>query len=143
MASRLSWTLSFVAFFILLMAIVNFVNISIGSSSARMKEIGVRKVLGGSRKQLIFQFLTESIILVSFSTILALVLYPMLQPLFEKMVGKSIPALNDFPRYYILIPAMIVPSSTGSRSPTISVVWTKPAIACRSKRLAHQLSAVR
>jgi len=107
-ASRLIWTLSFVAFFILIMAVVNFVNISIGSSSARMKEIGVRKVLGGSRKQLIFQFLTESMILVSFSTFMALVLYPMLQPLFEKMVGKSVPSINDFPRYYILIPALVI-----------------------------------
>jgi len=106
-ASRMVWTLSFVAFFIMLMAIVNFVNISIGSSSARMKEIGVRKVLGGRKKQLIMQFLTESTILVSVATMIAFVLYPMAQPLFEKMVGKEIPSLNAFPGYYIFIPIVI------------------------------------
>jgi hypothetical protein len=81
-----------------------FVNISIGGSSARMKEIGVRKVLGGRKKQLIMQFLTESTILVV-ATIIAFVLYPSSAP-FRKMVGKEIPSLNAFPGYYIFIPLL-------------------------------------
>lgn len=107
-ARRMVWTLSFVASFIMLMAIVNFVNISIGSSSARMKEIGVRKVLGGRKKQLIMQFLTESTILVSIATAIAFILYPSAQPLFEKMVGKEIPSLKTFPAYYVFVPILIV-----------------------------------
>ena len=63
------YALSFVGLFILLMAIINFINISISGSSARIKEIGIRKVLGGLKKQIIIQFLTESVILVLLATI--------------------------------------------------------------------------
>jgi putative ABC transport system permease protein len=53
LVKRMLYTLSFVALFILLMAVVNFINIAISSAGNRMREIGVRKVLGGLRKQLI------------------------------------------------------------------------------------------
>src|SRR4029079_209995 len=52
---KMVYTLSLTALFILLMAIVNFVNISIGNSTSRLKEIGLRKVFGGVKKQLISQ----------------------------------------------------------------------------------------
>jgi hypothetical protein len=66
----------------------------IGSSSARMKEIGVEKCWG--TKELIIQFLTESMILVDCHCRRSAAL-PAGQTAFEKMVGKSIPALHDFP----------------------------------------------
>ncbi|HSC40591.1 MAG TPA: ABC transporter permease, partial [Chitinophagaceae bacterium] len=56
------YTLAMVAIFILLMAIVNFINMAVSRSSARMKEIGLRKVLGGLKKQLVAQFLVESVL---------------------------------------------------------------------------------
>ena len=56
-------TLSLIGGFILLMAIINFINISIGTSSYRLKEIGLRKVLGGRRSQLLGQFLAEAVLL--------------------------------------------------------------------------------
>ena len=65
-AKKWLMTLGIVGIFILLMAIVNFVNITIGSSSDRLKEIGIRKVLGGIRRTLVYQFLTESVLLVFF-----------------------------------------------------------------------------
>lgn len=85
---RMLYALSFVGFFILLMAVVNFINIAISSSGNRMKEIGVRKVLGGVRSQLIFQFLTESFILVLIATALALAVYPFARPLFSENGGQ-------------------------------------------------------
>jgi putative ABC transport system permease protein len=105
---RMLYTLSFVGFFILLMAVVNFINIAISSSGNRMKEIGVRKVLGGLRSQLIFQFLTESFILVLIATALALAVYPFARPVFSEMVGKSIPSLLSFPLYFIFIPIALI-----------------------------------
>jgi putative ABC transport system permease protein len=108
LVKRMLYALSFVGLFILLMAIVNFINIAISNSSARIREIGVRKVLGGLRKQIIIQFLTESILLVLIATILALIAYPLLQPLFGQMVGKEIPSLSSFPLYFIAAPFALI-----------------------------------
>ena len=108
LVKRMLYTLSFISLFILLMAIVNFINMAISSSVARVREIGVRKVMGGLRKQLIFQFLTESTLLVLIATLLALLAYPFLTPVFADMIGKSIPALFSFPLYFVLIPVAIV-----------------------------------
>ena len=69
---RMLYTLSAVALFILLMAMVNFINISISSSSSRIREIGVRKALGGLKQQIILQFLAESVILAGIATLIAL-----------------------------------------------------------------------
>jgi putative ABC transport system permease protein len=63
-----------IAVFILLLAIINFVNLSTAQSIRRAKEIGVRKVLGSSRSGLVLQFLTETMILTLFSTLLGLLL---------------------------------------------------------------------
>ncbi|MBC7850543.1 MAG: ABC transporter permease [Chitinophagaceae bacterium] len=102
------FALAFVGFFILLMAIVNFINISISSSATRTKEIGIRKVMGGLKNQIMIQFLIESVILVLIATGLALAFYPMTQSLFSDLVGKPIPALSDFPAYFIGFPLLMV-----------------------------------
>lgn len=98
---RMLYTLSGIAFFILLMALVNFINISISNAGARFREIGVRKVLGSLRRQLILQFLAESYLLVLFSTVLAILLFPVLAPSFESITGKEIPALIALPLSFI------------------------------------------
>ena len=61
-AQQMITTLLLIAGFIILMAIINFVNISIGTSTYRLKEIGLRKVFGSARRQLIIQYLVESIL---------------------------------------------------------------------------------
>ena len=72
--------LSLVSIGILLMAVINFINIMIGTSSYRIKEIGLRKVFGGRRKQLVIQYLTESIILTLFAAILSILFYGLFRP---------------------------------------------------------------
>jgi putative ABC transport system permease protein len=108
LVKRMLYALFFVGVFILIMAIINFINISISSSSARIKEIGIRKVLGGVRKQIIIQFLTESVVLVSAATVLAITAYPLGRKFFGELVGKAIPSLSSFPLYFIFIPAVII-----------------------------------
>jgi len=90
-------TLSFIAVFILGMAMINFINLSVSRSSSRMKEIGIRKVLGGLRSQLRWQFLTESVLLAMVSTCIALLLYLLLAPVFSDMLGRELPALSTVP----------------------------------------------
>ena len=103
---QILYTLSFTALFILLMAMINFVNICIGRSSARMKEMGIRKVLGGMRKQLMWQFLVESTVLVMLATVIALVVYIIARPYFSNVLGREVAGLFDFPLYYWFIPLL-------------------------------------
>ncbi len=107
LVSKMLYTVSFIALFILLMAIVNFINVSISKSSNRIREVGVRKVLGGMRKELIFQFLIESMILVFFATVFALIIYSLVNPFLSDILGKEIPKLSYFPISSITIPFLI------------------------------------
>src|SRR5215470_3209854 len=81
---------SAVAIFILLIACVNFMNLSTARSSNRAKEVGVRKVLGSLRKNLIQQFLTESVLISFISLVLAFVISWLLLPYFNQLAGKTI-----------------------------------------------------
>jgi putative ABC transport system permease protein len=94
------FTLTIVALFILLMAIVNFVNISIGNSFTRIKEIGVRKMLGSLKGQIIRQFLAESVLISLFSLIVSLILYEIFQPFFGQILNKEIPSLRLASPYF-------------------------------------------
>ena len=81
---------SAIAIFILLIACVNFMNLSTARSSNRAREVGVRKVLGSPRKYLIAQFLTESIIVTLIGAMIALFAAWALLPLFNQMAGKNL-----------------------------------------------------
>lgn len=105
---KMCYALSIIAGFILFMAVINFVNMSVSSASSRMKEIGIRKVLGGLKRQLVIQFLTESVILVAAATILAIALYFPARPLFSHMLNSDIPGITDFPLYFIALPFVLI-----------------------------------
>ncbi len=79
-----------IGFLILLLATINFMNLSTARSSQRAKEIGVRKAIGSMKTQLIYQFFTETFLLVFFSLILALVMAVLLLPTFNNIAGDSL-----------------------------------------------------
>ncbi|MBB1284245.1 ABC transporter permease [Flavisolibacter sp. BT320] len=108
MVRKMLFAVSLIAIFILLMAIVNFINISIGNAAARIKEIGIRKVMGSLHRQLVMQFLVEAIVLVALSTLVALGLYALGRPLFSELLGKPIPGLTAYPVYFVLLPFLLV-----------------------------------
>ncbi len=107
LVKKMLYALSAIAIFILIMAIINFINMSVSRSAARMREIGIRKVLGGLKRQLILQFLIESIIIVFIATVFALLLYMFSQNLFSNILGNDIPHLNEFPLYFIAYPLLL------------------------------------
>ncbi len=82
--------LSGIALFMLVIACINFVNLTVARSLKRAREIGVRKVIGGARKQLIIQFLGESFLLSFFSFALALLLVTIVLPVFNSLSGKEL-----------------------------------------------------
>lgn len=85
-----SYLLGGIGLFILIIACINFVNLVISRSLSRAKEIGIRKVIGGQRKQLIIQFLTESFLLVFFAFLVAFLLAQLAMPMFNVLSGKHL-----------------------------------------------------
>ena len=85
-----SYILSGIAFFILIIACINFVNLTVARSLKRAKEIGIRKVIGGNRKQLIIQFLGESFILCLVAFALAIIMVQLLLPVFNRLSNKAL-----------------------------------------------------
>jgi putative ABC transport system permease protein len=83
---------SIVAILILLIACVNFMNLSTARSANRAKEVGIRKVAGSTRGHLIVQFLTESVLLSFFALVLALGIAVLLLPMFNILAGKELHA---------------------------------------------------
>jgi putative ABC transport system permease protein len=83
---------SVIAGFILFIACINYITISTSKATRRAKEVGMRKSLGASRRELIYQFLSESIVLTAFSSFLALALLYFAVPFFNELSGKSMPA---------------------------------------------------
>ena len=81
---------SLVAMFILMIACINFMNLSTARSATRAKEVGVRKVLGSDRPKLIKQFLTESVLLSFLSLLFAVGIVVLLQPFFNALSGKQL-----------------------------------------------------
>ncbi len=82
------WIFSAVAFFMILIACINYMNLTTARSARRAKEIGIRKVMGSNKKQLVFQFLTESVITALAAVILSFLLVLLLLPAFNSISGK-------------------------------------------------------
>jgi putative ABC transport system permease protein len=85
-----SYILSGVAIFILLIACINFVNLTVAQSLKRNKEIGIRKVIGSKRSQLTIQFLSESILICFIAFILAVILAALALPVFNDLANKQL-----------------------------------------------------
>ena len=80
---------SLIALFILLIACINFINLSTAKAAGRVKEIGIKKVTGADQKTLIMQFMLESLFLVTIALVLALILVGLALPLFNNISGKN------------------------------------------------------
>lgn len=81
----------FIAMLLLVISIINFINLIIAKSETRNREIGLRKVCGAHKKNIIFQFLGESILISIISVVLAIFIAEISLPLFSNLVEKEIP----------------------------------------------------
>lgn len=75
---------------ILVIALINFINLSLAKSTLRSREIGLRKVAGSSRINIIVQFIGEAIVMVSIAVFLSIILTEIIKPLFNKLIGKDL-----------------------------------------------------
>ncbi len=81
---------SSIAAFILLIACINFMNLSTARASRRVKEVGIKKTVGAGRGNLVIQFLTESMAITSLSLLLAILLVDLMLPTFNTITGKNL-----------------------------------------------------
>ncbi|WPU95556.1 ABC transporter permease [Mucilaginibacter sabulilitoris] len=88
---------SLIAIFILLIACINFMNLSTAKASGRMKEVGIKKVVGAARSQLVLQFLTESLLMATTTMLFAIAIAWLLLPQFNQLTGKDIELTFDAP----------------------------------------------
>src|SRR5215204_3087428 len=103
---------SAIALFILLIACINYMNLSTARSALRAREIGVRKVVGAQRKEIIAQFLSESVLVSWLAMILAFSLTRLFLPWLNKISGQQL-SIDILLRWDILIPILVVPFVVG------------------------------
>ncbi len=97
------YILFFIALFLIVLASVNFMNLSTAYSLKRAKEVGIRKTLGSNKPELIKQFLIESGLISFISLVFALVLSSVVLPLFNDLAGKEIAIPFDNPYFWVLL----------------------------------------
>ncbi|MBD1394231.1 ABC transporter permease [Mucilaginibacter sp. ZB1P21] len=102
---RFIWLFGGVAGFILIIACINFINLSTARSANRAKEVGLRKVVGSSRAGLVQQFITESLLYSFLSFAIAIIIAVILLPYFNLMAGKTLSL--QFQSWWLL-PSLIV-----------------------------------
>jgi putative ABC transport system permease protein len=98
-----------IAFGVLLIACINFTTLAIGRSAGRAKEVGVRKVIGAGKRQVIFQFLTESLLLSLVSAAVGLSLVTLVMPAYSRLAGIRIdPSFLLYPKIFLLLIGIIL-----------------------------------
>ena len=124
---------SVIALFILLIACINFMNLSTAKATRRLKEVGIKKSVGASRKSLAFQFLGESLFMSFLSLLLALVLVIALLPVFNDITGKQL-ALELSPKLIsILLLAAIITGLVSGSYPAIYLSGFNPVAVLKGK----------
>ncbi len=123
---RYSYILGSVALVILVIACVNFMNLSIGLSLARAREIGMRKVMGAGKQQLIAQFLGESMLLALFATVLGVVLTIIFLPTFNDLAGKQLQLSPNLFNVLMLLSIMLVVGIGAGSYPAMVLAGFRP-----------------
>ncbi len=126
---------SIVAIFILIIACINFINLTTARAVERAKEVGVRKVVGAERKQLTMQFIGESVILCLIAFVLTSILSALLLPLFNQLAGKTISdGIFRHPQYILLLfVAAIIIGLIAGAYPALVLSSFKPVIVLKGR----------
>jgi putative ABC transport system permease protein len=105
---RFLWMFGVIGTFVLILACINFMNLSTARSEGRSKEVGVRKVMGSARSQLMFQFLSESLLMVCIGYLFAFVIAFFSLPWFNELAGKKMNFPGTDPYFICLSLAFII-----------------------------------
>lgn len=117
---------SVIAFFILAIACINFMNLSTARVSRRLKEIGIKKAVGASRKSLIAQFISESMIMAFIALTTALLLVALVLPTFNDITGKQLTLLFSKEFGFILLLVLLGTGLLAGSYPALYLSGFKP-----------------
>jgi putative ABC transport system permease protein len=132
---KIIWILLTIGAGILLIACINFTTLAIGRSAGRSKEVGVRKVVGAEKRQIIFQFLTEALLMSVASAILGLVLANLLLPWFNQLAGTELHfSFLQYPQMAIaLLGVVLVVGLLAGSYPALVLSGFKPVEVLKNK----------
>lgn len=132
-----------IAILILIIACINYVNLSTARSMLRSKEVSLRKIVGAARWQLFMQFIIETALLFVFAILISLVSVYLLLPLFNQVSGKDILIkFGDFRLWIVLLSSIVGTLITSSIYPAILLSSFKPIKALKGKISASVSSAL-
>jgi putative ABC transport system permease protein len=92
-----------IGIFIIFIACINFINLTTAKASSRATEVGMRKVLGGFKRQLVFQFLSESILITIISFLIAITLVQALLPFYNNLIQKDLSLINSVDPMFVVL----------------------------------------
>jgi putative ABC transport system permease protein len=130
------WFYMLTAIFILSIACVNFINLTIARATTRSREIGVRKVMGAKKKNLVTQFLGESVLYALIATEFSLVLMNLLQPGFNNLVKRQL-GLFSISWGWIIFLVLLLPLSIGFIAgiyPALYLTRFRPVITLKNEK---------
>ena len=119
---------SIIAIFILIIACINFMNLSTAKAAHRIKEIGVKKAIGAGRKALVFQFLAESMMITFLSLLLSLLLVALFLPPFNQITGKQLTLTFNPDIVISLLSILLITGLISGSYPALYLSGFKPAI---------------
>lgn len=130
-----------IACFILLIASINFINLSTANAASRAKEVGIRKTVGGSRRSLMYQFILESIMYSVISVIFAVIIAFLLLPSFNHLANKSLSIpWEDAPFLLGILATGVLVGLLSGIYPAIFLSSFKPIAALKGKMLSANTS---
>lgn len=124
---------SIIAAFILLIASINFMNLSTAKASRRIKEVGIKKAIGAHRRTLIIQYLSESMFMSFLSLLVAILAADLILPQFNEITGKNLSM--DY-NYYLILAMFIIALLTGlvaGSYPAFYLSGFRPAVVLKGK----------
>jgi len=130
-----SYILASIALLVLIIASINFMNLSIGKASGRAVEIGMRKVLGAERRQLVRQFWSESLLMVFIALIFGLLFASFLLPVFNNLANKNLElqSIADIPNLSAYILLMIIAGVLSGSFPALIMSGFQPIDVLKGK----------
>ena len=124
---------SVIAILLLVIASINFMNLSTAKVSGRLKEIGIKKTVGSSRRSLVFQFLGESLFVTALSTVIALLLVALLMPQFNFITGKNLSFHFSISQASVLLLIAFITGVVSGSYPAFYLSGFKPLATLKGK----------